>query len=217
MVLIPIRPGVLSMITMVLHQWLLLKGGLTSFVLSDDRRNLFEENKEGICSLLGFMSLYLYGIELGSLLWKTRHKTGEYLRLLWQLCGVGFCGWIIMYALHASVQPISRRMANLSYCVWVVSLTTLQIAVHFFENIFLLFSSKFLKHKFNDCLLWKAINFNALFYFLLANVITGVVNLSIHTFKASNLVSLIVLVLYLTVLSLSTVVFFQHSIRFKFW
>lgn len=46
---------------------------------------------------------------------------GDFVVLLVKLIGIGACGWILMYFIHERVQPVSRRMVNASYCIWVVS------------------------------------------------------------------------------------------------
>ncbi|XP_035232196.1 phosphatidylinositol-glycan biosynthesis class W protein-like isoform X2 [Stegodyphus dumicola] len=208
--------GFLAVVTIVLHQLLLSQMDLTLFVLSDARDTFIRANKEGIVSLLGFISLYFFGVQLGSLLWRSRYKLADYAKLLLMLCGVGVCGWIFMYLSHVKIQAISRRMANLTYCVWVVSLTSLQLAIHLAHRLILVFVSNLFKKSCTDFLLWKAINYNGLFYFLLANILTGLVNLAIWTDDATDNESLAILILYLTILSVTVVMFYKHSIQLKF-
>ncbi|GFY27232.1 phosphatidylinositol-glycan biosynthesis class W protein [Trichonephila clavipes] len=164
--------GLLAALTVLIHQLLLSKAGLADLVISDSRENFFEANKEGICSLLGFVTLYFCGVQLGHIVWQQGRKISDYIWLLVKLIVIGAFSWTLMYPFHEAVQPVSRRMANLPYCIWVVALTTLQLAVHLCQEIIMTILSKVLK---NNCefLLWKAINYNGLFYFLLANLLTG--------------------------------------------
>ncbi|GFR13639.1 GPI-anchored wall transfer protein 1 [Trichonephila clavata] len=191
--------GLLAALTVLIHQLLLSKAGLADLVISESRGNFFEANKEGICSLLGFVTLYFCGVQLGHIVWKQGRKVSDYMWLLAKLIVIGAFAWTLMYPFHEEVQPVSRRMANLPYCIWVVALTSLQLAVHLCQEIIMTILSKVLK---NNCefLLWKAINYNGLFYFLLANLLTGLVNISMNTDESSNLKSFIILVLYLTFL-----------------
>jgi len=72
------------------------------------------------------------------------------------------------------------------------------------------------KHVTNFDLL-EAINANGLLYFLLANLLTGAVNLSTVTMSASTSVALTELTVYVLTLSLVVSVLHVHGIRVKFW
>lgn len=66
-----IPPGLMAVLIAIFHQ-ILLSNGVTEFVMSDVRRNFVEANKEGISSLLGFVSIYFFGVHVGQILWKKR-------------------------------------------------------------------------------------------------------------------------------------------------
>ena len=65
--------------------------------------------------------------------------------------------------------------------------------------------------------LLEAINANGLLYFLLANLLTGAVNLSTVTMSASTSLALTELTVYVLTLSLIVSVLYVHRIRVKFW
>ena len=65
--------------------------------------------------------------------------------------------------------------------------------------------------------LLEAINFNGLLYFLLANLLTGAVNLSTVTMSASTSLSLTLLTAYMLTLSLVVSALHVRHIRIKFW
>jgi len=65
--------------------------------------------------------------------------------------------------------------------------------------------------------LLEAVNANGLLYFLLANVLTGVVNLSTVTVSASTPLALTELTVYVLTLSLVVSVLYVRRIRVKFW
>ncbi|GFT78739.1 GPI-anchored wall transfer protein 1 [Nephila pilipes] len=182
--------GLLAAVTVLIHQLLLSKAGLTALVLSESRANFFEANKEGICSLLGFVTLYFCGVQLGHIVWKQGYKISHYVWLLVKLIVIGGFAWTLMYPFHETVQPVSRRMANLPYCIWVVSLTSLQLAVHLCQEIIMA---------------------------VLTNLLTGLVNISINTDASSNIKSFIILILYLTILTASSVINLKYNVQLKFW
>jgi len=65
--------------------------------------------------------------------------------------------------------------------------------------------------------LLEAINANGLLYFLLANLLTGAVNLSTVTMLASTPLALAELTVYMLTLSLIVSILHVHRIRVKFW
>ena len=67
-----------------------------------------------------------------------------------------------------------------------------------------------------SCLL-EATNRNGLFYFLLANLLTGAVNFSMETIHASRSHGLLVVMGYMFVLSLITAVLHAKNITLRFW
>ncbi|BFY99388.1 hypothetical protein BsWGS_02428 [Bradybaena similaris] len=66
------------------------------------------------------------------------------------------------------------------------------------------------------CLL-DAISYNSLLYFLLANLLTGAVNMSIATIYASDTVAVVTLVLYMCILSCVVVFLRKRNISTKIW
>ena len=66
-------------------------------------------------------------------------------------------------------------------------------------------------------LLIQAISRNQLMYFLLANILTGIVNIYVNTIHTNWTTSLLILVLYLVVLNGFTVYLHLHNITTKIW
>jgi len=65
--------------------------------------------------------------------------------------------------------------------------------------------------------LLEAISRNGLFYFLLANVLTGVVNLLVATIDSSVAMAIIIITSYMLVLSVATALLHFYNITIKFW
>src|SRR5436309_1789266 len=64
--------GLVSMILLTVHQLLLTGYGLTDFIQNDNRDGIVAANKEGIISLLGYLSLHLMFVEIGKFVLKIR-------------------------------------------------------------------------------------------------------------------------------------------------
>ena len=61
--------------------------------------------------------------------------------------------------------------------------------------------------------LLAAMNFNSMGIFLLANVVTGLVNLSIDTTKCGDVASLLILITYLIVITFTAYFLYFENIR----
>ena len=69
----------------------------------------------------------------------------------------------------------------------------------------------------NGSELLDAVNYNGLLYFVLANLLTGAVNICTNTLKHSTGESISILLLYLFVLYCFTLILYKAKIQTKFW
>ncbi|KAL1227710.1 GPI-anchored wall transfer protein [Trichinella pseudospiralis] len=175
----------------VCYELALQFAGLQVYLLETfaTRQNtFFSLNREGLHSLFGYASLYLVGVHVGRLLFNFRQQLNEH-------NNVAGC-WL----------P-SRRLANASYVIWMCFLCifdTLSIFVLvFFVGCLYLSIPAVCRNQsdvqwnwiFGSCL-WTSINKHGLLYFLLSNVITGMVNMTVATKTLNASTSLVILVTY---------------------
>ncbi len=114
------RPIVMSLILLAIYE-LGLKLGLETWILSDfPRNNLISANREGIFSLLGYMAIYYAACELGDYIKKPKTQFKEWLRLLVVLASLSFLAWICLQISESLFGIPSRRLANTSFCLWMV-------------------------------------------------------------------------------------------------
>ena len=69
--------GVTGIILAVLYQYLLSMGGLREFILNGTQRDgsrqgLLDANREGLCSCVGYLALYLIAVQFGKFLFCKR-------------------------------------------------------------------------------------------------------------------------------------------------
>ena len=69
--------GISGVTIALLYQYLLSRAGLREFVLygtqgNDSRQGFVDGNREGLCSCVGYLSLYLIGVHLGRFLFQKR-------------------------------------------------------------------------------------------------------------------------------------------------
>lgn len=64
----------LALLAVCVYQWLLVRGGLSEFIVDAPRNTLFSMNREGVLGLVGFVAIYFIAKELGSQIWARRRK-----------------------------------------------------------------------------------------------------------------------------------------------
>ncbi|CAN6486693.1 unnamed protein product [Victoria cruziana] len=203
--------GIFGLFIISAYQICLLSG-LSEYLTSRERTmDLFSQNKEGIVSLFGYWGMYLIGVNLGHYLFfgkkfrKTDRNNVQTVQVRVLFLSITF--WLLTVLLDKYVENVSRRTCNLAY-------VTLVLAQNF-QVLAILMLSDVLRP--NQLVLEEAFDQNLLAAFLLANILTGLINLTIDTLFVSSAVALGVLLLYS--MSLTFLVGgakFLHM-KLKFW
>ncbi|KAF1985527.1 GPI-anchored wall transfer protein 1 [Aulographum hederae CBS 113979] len=193
---------------------------LQTYILIAPRTDLLSKNREGVFSFLGYLAIFLAG-----------HSTGMYVlpreipgsesasmfqrfrtSMLGKLC-VWSVIWISLFvastSYHLGTLQVSRRLANLPYFLWVSAFNTTQLALCClierlcFPGIYTTASKEAEQRRCKDATsrVLHAYNRNGLAVFLLANLLTGLVNLTLPTLHMGDLQAMGVLVGYMGVLS----------------
>ncbi|KAL9115941.1 MAG: hypothetical protein Q9227_000309 [Pyrenula ochraceoflavens] len=216
----------LSLLLAFTYQILLDSTSLTAYILISPRGpSLLSKNREGIFSFVGYLSIYLFGRGIGIAILspplpspQTRKKSSlprPSLSLLLRALTITALFLLTNLPRFASV-PVSRRLANLPYILWVLAFNSAQLTVLcLIENLFFPriqsqpsgTNSTIENNRTKDgeafatSTLMKAFNNNGLAIFLVANLLTGAVNLSMNTLDASRGVAMGVLMAYATVVA----------------
>lgn len=175
-----------------LYEWTLNNTGLLAFILDESNRmeSLFAMNKEGMWSFCGYLSIFIFGQSFGSFvltskatpnnLWGSYNKgKGIHLFTVSTTEGLFFMSVITQVLFFIARESfltgsISRRLANLPYVLWVVSYNSaFLLGYDLVERLIGPLSLSVL----------DSINANGLATFLLANLLTGLVNMSINTLE----------------------------------
>ncbi|RZF44931.1 hypothetical protein LSTR_LSTR013121 [Laodelphax striatellus] len=188
----------LALATLVLHQSVLLSGA-ENWVLSDLPRNTFlSANREGIVSLLGYVSLYLISVDLGIWL-KANNSTFE--KDIARVCKLIFHAvflYIIVHVLDLFFK-CSRRLANVTYVVYISMLSTYLLSLCLIVELVLRLNRGPRKTSDNNGLIpviLESIDSNALSFFLVANLLTGSINLYLETLFVDSFYSILIIILY---------------------
>lgn len=136
--------------------------------------------------------------------------------------------WVAFYVFATSYKyglglSVSRRLANLPYVLWVAAFNSAQITVYcFIETV--TFPAVYLaadataekkESKKATSRVTKAFNRNGLVIFLLANLLTGLVNLTLDTLTIEPLGAMVVLVVYAGLLTATAVALDSWNVSLK--
>eukprot|EP01119_Soliformovum_irregulare_P017563 TRINITY_DN5242_c0_g1_i2.p1 TRINITY_DN5242_c0_g1~~TRINITY_DN5242_c0_g1_i2.p1 ORF type:complete len:293 (+),score=44.52 TRINITY_DN5242_c0_g1_i2:501-1379(+) len=190
------------------YQLCLSKFGLAEYIIHHSRDNLFSQNREGILSIFGYAALFCVGAHLGNFILKPRPSMREWHTLFFQLLLLNAIAYALTLFSNEYIAPISRRMLNISYFFSVITLNIFTITMQLLVGI--ITPPK-------DNLILTAVNYNGLAMFLLANLGTGLVNLSMKTIYASDGVAFFILSVYIGAISVVSVILHQWKIQLKFW
>ena len=202
-IIISVMRGVNMLLLPVLlvtaHQ-VMLSSGMQDWVLSNvSRQDFLSANREGIVSSLGYIALYFAGACLAKELKSYGSSFQNNLVSMGKLSIVSILLWSIA-SLCRHCFGVSRRLANLGYFTWILALSVSMIAVLLFVELVLKslnvmnFSIGYVP------LTLDAINFNGLAFFLLANLLTGLINVSVRTLYVDPVPSVMILCGYTFIL-----------------
>lgn len=176
------------------YQYALSNAGLQDYIVTAPRTwestnsiplcDVFAANREGILGCIGYLSIYLASYSIGrQCLWNNVNNTRRRQVMLYSTAGILWGLEVVL----ASIIPVSRRSTNMTFCVWTLAHNTLLLALLDTATI----------STTSAPLLLEVLNRHGLLVFIVANLLTGLVNLSFDTLHASDGVALWILVLYL--------------------
>ncbi len=189
-----------SILMLCLYQYYLVVGSskedgmnpLSTYIFSTDRNNFIAANKEGIYSLFGYLPLYIVTEcfsranifnRVDCVVERERKRSSAMLGLIFISSFV--------YVLSANyVQSPSRRLMNMAF----VSLIILFCCTSLY--LVSLVDSKIPPEHSFRIHFYTLLSENQLFIFLLANVMTGCVNMSMQTIHVNDCDSTFILITY---------------------
>lgn len=201
--------GILGLFILIGYQIFLVQG-LNAYLLSDVRgMDIISQNKEGIFSIFGYWGLYLVGVQISyHIFFQNNHPASSDKRTR-RLFVVSLLLWLLTIVLDHHVERVSRRMCNMAYVMLVLAGN--------FQILAIAMLSEYIIPGIDLAVLEGAFNQNLLSIFLLANILTGLVNLSIDTISASSIQALFILVMYSFSLCFFAGVTYFYGFRLKFW
>lgn len=210
---------VLSVLFVLVYEMVLDNTALKQYILVSPRGpGLLAKNREGVFSFIGYLSIFLAGRGTGmmvipgtraprsistkpvaakELAWKAR-------KFLVQKLVIQSTCWALLFAFSTAYfglgLRVSRRLANLPYVLWVNAFNNAQLLLFclietvYFPEAYRTQASAMATKSASQIM--QSFNKNGLVVFLIANLMTGLVNLSLKTLDMSSLGAMAVLVGY---------------------
>lgn len=171
--------------------------------------SLWAANREGLCSSLGYLSLYLVGVDIGRRLQRQRTRESW-----WHLVRGLAASSLVCFAIIVTRGSgyVSRRLANLYFVTWILAINTAIVAFLLAYDLVSVGPSE--NH---DKPVLTAVARNQLVVFLVANLLTGFVNLTVQTLYASDFVAIVLLLSYLFVVIGTAYICDQLDLTLKYW
>ena len=234
----------ISIVIAVSYQFVLVSPwfNATDILLNNDRNGILLQNKEGLASCIGLLSLYFAGVFLGAYLFKPRCTLQGWVRASINLFLVYLALCYSLYNCDSLIQPISRRMANLAYILWILALSIFVILMFIISHIVIAWyiskswlSSRTMPDQWialppdkasehmdfspppPSLCIFSAITRNSLFYFLICNLTTGVVNGLIDTMSVGKVFAIAILVGYQFAITLLIWILHIKQITLRYW
>jgi phosphatidylinositol glycan class W len=229
---IPSYP-ILALILGCVYEAMLNFTNLTVYIITAPRDNIISQNREGICSFIGYLAIFLAGQGAGMHVLprevpdnstkkarsqeqiESKGYRQRFRKLMASVTGKLLLSGLIYIALFVFTTSyqgfnlrVSRRLANLPYVLWVAAYNCIQLVLctetekFFFPSLYQSQSATEEKRRCKAATsrVLYAFNRNGLGIFLLANLLTGAVNLTMPTLDMKALSSMAVLIAYMAIL-----------------
>ncbi|PLN83242.1 GPI-anchored wall transfer protein 1 [Aspergillus taichungensis] len=212
---------ILSLAIAVLYQVALESTDLKSYILVSPRGpDLLSKNREGIFSFLGYLAIFLCGRATGVRViprgTSARTPPSQARKNVLLSLGLQTLLWTGLFTLNSTYAlgyganiPVSRRLANMPYVLWVSAFNNAQLLLFclaetlFFPAVHRATGKDGERDRtaFATSRIMAAYNRNGLALFLIANLLTGAVNLGFNTLDMSTAQAVGVLVGYAAVVT----------------
>lgn len=221
----------LALLLAVTYQVVLETTGLKAYILAAPRVDLLSQNREGVFSFVGYLAIFLTGQDAGMYVLPRsingRGGGGARTTLLLTLAAWSAL-WSALYFLATDYRyganlPVSRRLANLPYVLGVAALGTQQLLAYClvetvcFPGFYGAADVRAEREAYEVATsrVMRAYNRNGLALFLVANLLTGAVNMTVPTLDVGPVGSVGILVAYSAVLTALAVALDAYDINIK--
>lgn len=212
---------------------------LQGYILHAERfpGHFVSQNREGLASVIGFLALHLAGVGVGRMVLDPQAAASPAARARRSvaLAAVAAAFWTALVVVQSSAVglPVSRRLVNLPYVLWVLALNTTVLLGFLTVDAVVgeakapplpsddkashplsCFSARALH---TGSVVCEAVNTNFLAVFMGANLITGAVNAALVTLDTPNGAAFAVLAAYMSAVAALAVAPVLAGVSLKVW
>lgn len=224
----------LAILLGVAYQFVLETTSLKAFILAAPRTDLISMNREGICSFVGYLAIFLAGQDTGmfvlprSINPRSGTSNGTQRMTLLLTMAVWTSIWTLLYFATTNFSygaglSVSRRLANLPYILWIAAFNSAQLLACctiesiFFPSFYNATDARTEREAYEIATskVLRSFNRNGLAIFLAANLLTGLVNMTVPTLDVSPTTTMAILVGYAGVLTALAVALDTWDISIK--
>ncbi|XP_072503041.1 phosphatidylinositol-glycan biosynthesis class W protein [Notamacropus eugenii] len=252
LILFPLNKSwIVAVIIAILYQMSLDFAQLRMIILhgidhKGTRIGFLNANREGIISTFGYVAIYMAGVQTGLYVLRVKPLLRDWIKVGCHLLLTAATLLVFLYICQKYVDAVSRKMANLAFCIWIVAYSLTFLSWLILGNVILVFTKFLIKGAIVPCswdliltletdkkpsqplahqnrrelpslCLIAAIDRNQLLYFLLTNIMTGLVNMTVDTLHSSSSWTLTILYLYMISNCLIIYVLHIQNITVKCW
>ncbi|KAJ5711869.1 hypothetical protein N7488_006025 [Penicillium malachiteum] len=219
----------------VLYQVALESTDLKSYILISPRGpDLLSKNREGIFSFLGYLAIFLAGRGVGTRIIPRGTSSSksplQARKSILISLGIQVMFWSTLFyfnSYHAfgygASMMVSRRLANMPYVLWVAAFNSAQILLFcltetvFFPAVHRMSGKEGEEERTSlaTSRILHAFNRGGLAIFLIANLLTGLVNLSIPTLDVTSPQAMAILVVYAAILTGAALGMDKYNIKLR--
>ena len=227
--------ALLSLFISSIYELLLDFTNLKAYILTAPRIDLLSQNREGVFSFLGYLAIFLAGQAIGFDVFprnlrsqSTTTTSNQQRRALILRLATWTTAWSLLFYATTSFSVglklrVSRRMANQPYVFWVCAFNCAQITLFciietvFFPGVYRAIEKGGERRESDRATsrVLYSLNRNGLFVFLLANLLTGLVNLTLDTLSMGRLAAMGTLIAYTSLFTAVAVALDRWNLSIK--
>lgn len=204
----PVASAVAGAVLLFGYQVFLSAGGGAEYILTAPRAGLFSANREGVLSCIGYLGIHWLSVAIGSFVANPLSSPYRVARglLLLAAAGVGTA-----VALSMAGLPASHRMCNLPYAAFVLGIDALVLGLLAMVDLYWPWPRPPLP------LVYGGVQDSMLVAFLLANLLTGAVNMLVQPLLMPCGAALAVMSLYSLLWAAPFGALRSAGVALKFW
>ena len=196
---------------MAIYQ-MFLSCGVQDYILEHEKQDGFLNiNMAGFAQTIGYFCCFLFGLALGRRFYEIDYeKEGSVKKMAIELVKVVLGSLILFLLSYFLVSHTAPRVTNFAYVLYCV----LNISC---SGIALLMGDRMMRNRSYNLILDGPGKTSRLIYFIVGNLLTGLIKVTVIDFAQTTLGSVVITAIYMFVLHLIFAILVIKKIKVRFW